>query len=122
MHKTYNEVTVAYVAIGVKRAFDEFEKNYPDYNNNGWAELADSYGGEIGIVEHIVSDLNCLDEVFEEVLTGPDYPAGVFDYEVSEPFGYRLTTMLLHKQLPEGKHHEAAEQLARDLIKSMQGG
>lgn len=121
MRKTYNEVTVAYVAMGFKRAIDEFEENYPNYNTNGYAELSDEYGGEIGIVEHIVSDLNCLDEVYKELLTGPDYPQGVFDYEVSETFGYRLTTMLLHKQLPEGKHHEVANQLARDLIKSMQG-
>lgn len=119
MHKTYNEVTVAYIALGFKRALDEFEELF---STKDWAIISDEYGGEIGIMEHIVSDLNCLDEVYKELLTGPDYPQGVFDYEVSEPFGYRLTTMLLYKQLPEGKHHEVADKLARDLIKSMQGG
>ena len=88
---SHSRITVAYIAIGAYTALRALE---PDLR----CKLADSYGGEIGIIDEVTQYYALIDYVYDALTPEEREPFGVWDYEVSETFGHYCIQMFLTNQ------------------------
>lgn len=85
-----DSLTIAYLAIGAHRALREVPM--PD-------TVCDRYEGELGFIDIVIGWEPLLTELCSKAVDTGDIQ-GVFDYEVSEPFGYHAAMCMLKQRGP----------------------
>ena len=85
--REYNtdELTVAYIALGAMKAWDEASNKARD-------STSDRYSGQSGYISAVISHAHELDMLAYQ---HEEEFSGVFAYDVAEPFGYEYGTALI---------------------------
>jgi hypothetical protein len=77
-------LTIAYLALGARNALEEERRRHAD---DRIERLKERFGGELGIVEHVISFALPLDALFESITGNMDDWTGVYAYDICEVIG-----------------------------------
>lgn len=86
-------LTIAYIAIGARSALDELKSR--EYNRVTGCEAGT--GGELDLIDEVIAHALAMDTAADAV---EDF-AGVFLYEVAEPFGEQYVQALARGEKPD---------------------
>lgn len=104
-------LTIAYL---VKGFFDQLHRI--NHGDKSLGELGATPSGELEAVERLTEYADMVEQLWQERFSGTDEWGGVWDYDVTEPFGATIATCLIAEhELPDDTR---AKQLLATIIEN----